>query len=496
MLNKCLFKGIKCNINKFHSFLYQGSSMNKIYTISSFLSNSRMYTYKKPFTTKLNNSIDHLSSNLAENPEEEPIEFELREIQKSPKYEAAIGFVVAGDYERGIKILKDLQKNIRSENNHISGDYLFLLKKIVSFNKIAKYPISNIEILNEISEISKKIYSTDFNNLFDNTEYTIINLLEIDPTQAIKFTNEILEENIFPGFFDHIFKYYLGSAYVLEGKSLEVAVEIFNAIENEIDDKYLKCCVLNNKACALWWDKLRYYINEIEKNQAISYELVDQIAKEVFSIVKVFKNGLIQIEDLENLKYEDRINYEGISTSSEKSEDIVRKNFLKYLLTINFDISKKFDSNFVKEFGQFNNPITTIKTSAIVFSNLGELYFNVREYQKSLMFLNVANLFFQNFQKNDPLFYKNLALVALCNWKLTGKSENPKNMFDKIINQLKQYPNCYEKVFVLRSYGEMLAEENSQNIYANNLLEEAKIIEEKLPYFECRRNYLTLPRDE
>ena len=48
------------------------------------------------------------------------------------------------------------------------------------------------------------------------------------------------------------------------------------------------------------------------------------------------------------------------------------------------------------------------------------------------MFLNVANLFFQNFQKNDPLFYKNLALIALNNWKLTGKSENPKNMFDKI----------------------------------------------------------------
>src|SRR5690606_31483824 len=113
----------------------------------------------------------------------------------------------------------------------------------------------------------------------------------------------------------------------------------------------------------------------------------------------------------------------------------------------------------------------------------------------SLIFLNAANLFFQNFSNNDPLFYKNLCLVAMNNWKLTNKPDGAKQMFEKVISQMKQYQPNYEKVFIFRTYGEMLLEENNRSVLGNNLIDEANKMEEKLPYFECRKIYLTLPSE-
>ena len=40
--------------------------------------------------------------------------------------------------------------------------------------------------------------------------------------------------------------------------------------------------------------------------------------------------------------------------------------------------------------------------------------------------------FFQNHSRSDPLLFKNLALVAMNNWKLTNQPEGPKSMFDPI----------------------------------------------------------------
>ena len=49
-------------------------------------------------------------------------------------------------------------------------------------------------------------------------------------------------------------------------------------------------------------------------------------------------------------------------------------------------------------------------------------------------------------------------------------------IFNKIINQIKNYSNCYEKVFIIRTYSEFLLEENKDSIEGNSKYALKKII--------------------
>jgi hypothetical protein len=427
------------------------------------------------------------------NEEKEDETPQLRQIQLNPRYEAAISFFVTGDYDRAIKSLMELKRNIMAENRQISEDYLFLLKKIISINKVNKDLNSNTEILFEVKEICLRLYKSDFNYLFENLEYIVINLTNYNPAKAIEFVNEILEGKFLPNFFEHIFKYYQGSAYILEGKSLNKAIEILDSIEKEIDDKYLRACVYNNKACAMWWMTMTTYVNQMKIQKGISLEIVENLATEMLSIIKFFKEALGHIEEISDFRFEEKYIFNNELPRNDHEQ--IRINFLKYFLSKNFDRSLKLDPNYLKSFGEYKQSLTSIKTSAIIFSNIGELYYNIRDYKKSLIALNAANLFFQNHSRSDPLLFKNLALVAMNNWKLTNQPEGPKSMFEKLLVQLKQFPTIYEKIFVFRIYGEMLLEQNNQSVLGNNLLDEANKMEQTLPLFESFKIYLTLPSE-
>jgi hypothetical protein len=441
-------------------------------------------------TIKQTSSQQTEENRSEENEQEVP---QLRQIQLTPRYEAAISFFVTGDYDRAIKSLMELKRSIMSENRQISEDYLFLLKKIISINKVNKDLNSNTEILFEVKEICLRLYKSDFNYLFENLEYIMINLTNYNPTKAIEFVDEVLEGKFLPNFFEHIFKYYQGSAYILEGKSLNKAIEILDSIDKEIDDKYLRACVFNNKACAKWWMTMTNYINQMKNQKGISMEIVENLATEMLSVIKILKEALIHIEEIGDFKFEDKYLFN--NEIPKDDPETIRLNFLKYFLSKNFDRSLKLDPNFLKSFGEYKESLTSIKTSAMIFSNMGELYYNIRDYKKSLIALNAANLFFQNHSKSDPLFFKNLALVAMNNWKLTNQPEGPKSMFEKILTQLKQFPTIYEKIFVFRIYGEMLLEQNKQSVLGNNLLEEANKMEQTLPHYESIKIYLTLPSE-
>jgi hypothetical protein len=421
-------------------------------------------------------------------------DFQLREIQLNPRYEAGIGFFVTGDYERAIKSLTDFKIQLLEGNKYMNDDYLFLIKKIVSINKVNKQTNKNIELLEELRDISQIIYKDDFGALFENLEYAIINFNNIDPSLTIQFIDQLLKENAFPQLFEQIFLYYKASSYVLEGKSLDLGISILESLEKEIDDKYLKGCILNNKACAKWWFTFSKYFNSTENNK-LSFDLMVNFANEMISIVKNFKEALIFIEEIPDLKFDDKFKYISSIVNNEENVNIIRLNYLKYILSSDFDLSKKLDSVFLTQMASNKSSLTSIKTSAIIFSNLGEFYFSIKEYKKSLILLNAANLFFQNFSNNDPLFFKNLSLVAMNNWKITNKSDNPIQMLDKILSQIKQFEPIYEKVFIFRIYGELLIEQNPQNILGNNLIEQANLMEEKISHFECRKIYLALPND-
>ena len=126
----------------------------------------------------------------------------------NPKYESAINLTINGENDRAINLFKELRQDMKEANN-INDDYAFLLKKIISMNKIRRKIKESADFLKELDNVNKMINSSDINKLFEVTEYIIINLTLIDPKETINYINDLVEKEILPKFFNHIFFYYL-----------------------------------------------------------------------------------------------------------------------------------------------------------------------------------------------------------------------------------------------------------------------------------------------
>ena len=95
------------------------------------------------------------------------------------------------------------------QTRQINEDFAFLLRKMITINKLNKSYVENTPILLELNSIYEKIYESDFSKLFEMAEYIIINLTIIDPKETINYINKLVEKETFPQFFNHIFFYYL-----------------------------------------------------------------------------------------------------------------------------------------------------------------------------------------------------------------------------------------------------------------------------------------------
>lgn len=128
----------------------------------------------------------------------------------NPKYEAALTLFLSGDHEKALDYLYQLKMDKKGENDFLNEDYIFLIKKIVYYNKSYGKTFLNTAILMELSDISINLCNDDMNFLFDNIEFVIINLILSDHLEAIKYIEDIIKRQIIPPFFNHIFNYYLG----------------------------------------------------------------------------------------------------------------------------------------------------------------------------------------------------------------------------------------------------------------------------------------------
>jgi len=128
----------------------------------------------------------------------------------NPKYEAALTLFLTGESDKAIEYLYQLKSDKRNENDFLNEDYIFLIKKIVFYNKLYGKTKLNTGVLLELAELVINLYVEDINSLFDNIEFVIINLILSDHLEAVKYTDEIIRKQIIPPFFNHIFNYYLG----------------------------------------------------------------------------------------------------------------------------------------------------------------------------------------------------------------------------------------------------------------------------------------------
>jgi hypothetical protein len=312
-------------------------------------------------------------------------ELQLREIQKRPKYESAMAFLVTGENKRALKTLLQLKEDLVEENKQISSDYLFLHKKVISAYKFEKEIDEIPDVLNDYYRISLKLYDSDLNSLFSEVEYVAINLIHIDPKKAVLFLKEIIENQIFPPFFNHIFLYYLGTSFLMVGSNYGDAIKCLSDSLKSVEDNYLKGCILNNYCCALLWEKSTENIQKLADIDKIdTAEYSKKTTKDLFEIVKKFKETIILTEGIE-LKYEDNIDFD-FENMSLNNEEEKNKLIFRYVLTKEFDL--KSNKNVVKELvyncltqGKLKNTILKHRVSGLIFSNLGEIYFMMKEYK-------------------------------------------------------------------------------------------------------------------
>ncbi len=138
----------------------------------------------------------------------------MKNIQLNPKYQAALSLFLSGENSKATEFLYELKTEKKNENDYLNEDFIFLIKKIIHYNKTYGNITHNTFVLKELSDVVKILYEEDINSLFDNIEYIIINLIQCDHIEANKYIEEIINKKIFPEFFNHIFKYYLGVIYI------------------------------------------------------------------------------------------------------------------------------------------------------------------------------------------------------------------------------------------------------------------------------------------
>lgn len=132
----------------------------------------------------------------------------------NPKYEAALTLFLTGENDKAIDFLYQLKTDKIQENDYVNDDFVFLMKKIVYYNKLNGKTFHNTAILIELAEVINALYRDDINSLFDNIEYIIINLILSDHLEAIKYIENIIKMQLIPPFFNHIFNYYLGVRFI------------------------------------------------------------------------------------------------------------------------------------------------------------------------------------------------------------------------------------------------------------------------------------------
>lgn len=361
-------------------FLY--TSKHSIFThfrlFSELIKKKNIYSFKK-----LKYSV--LNAPNKEDIKKDEEEMILREIQKRPKYESAIACLVSGENKRGLKNLLYLKEDLEEENKRNNSDFLFLLKKIVSAYKFEKENIKIIEILKEYYSVTVNLYESDLNSLFNEIEYVAINFIHIDPKESIMFLKEVIEKQIFPPFFNHIFLYYLGTAFLLVGKDYDAAIKCLRESLESVDDEYLKSCILNNYCCAQLWFKSQENVKKLEDIDKIStVDFAKESSKDMLNIIKQFKETIILNEDLK-ITYLDDIKFD-IDLMTAVSDEDRHRLILKFVLSKSFDLYE--NTSVIKELviyifikTKIKMTLTKNRISGLIFSHLGEIYFMMNEFK-------------------------------------------------------------------------------------------------------------------
>ena len=434
-----------------------------------------------------------------------------------PLYEAALSSYIEGNYDKTNYFMNELKSSLKSEGKYNTKEYIELLRKDIKLNKSSNNITFNIQNINEIHKISNELSKGNFFNMQEDVISNITYMINYHPKESIDYINKAAD--YFPEFFDPIFKFYLGTAYLLEGSNVQLGIDTMNNndIIGKIEDKELKTYYFNNISVGMFWKATEKF--KETKKETISYEIIEQISKDIYNLIQRFKEGISLMEEITNDNFKEGVKFDSVglrdkfnlskNSTEEEIEEIIKNtetlNEIKQAFLSYFLSSQPEKENYNQDFSLLINKFSKVSLfksnlSAFILFNLAETYFNIHEYKKSLLCVNFSNHLL-NINENRRLFLRNLSLIAYIDFKLHGSKTESDKRFTRIISEIKDLDPSPEISYIYDKYANYLTESNESNpiiqTYFDNIKKLDKILDKNAtPGFSYRKSCLIVPKDE
>jgi hypothetical protein len=99
---------------------------------------------------------------------------------------------------------------------------------------------------------------------------------------------------------------------------------------------------------------------------------------------------------------------------------------MKFILSNSFNKIKKFEKEFLSDiiFNKIKTSPLKNKSSALILINLAEFFHMLKDYERSQIYYNISNIYFNIYDKEDILYLKNLSYICLNNYFIIKKVKN------------------------------------------------------------------------
>ena len=232
-----------------------------------------------------------------------------------------------------------------------------------------------------------------------------------------------------------------------------------------------------NLGIAKYWN-LSTCVHNYKDN--ITYEYIEDISIKFNEIERLIKSSILINENLDIVfKYDDNyvyknlidtvdkefvgkntnkdnynINFESYLLSNKNTYNNIREDILGFVLTNSIDNNNDINKEFIDSFNLYGSKLLVLfnNTSDILMNNLGNIYYNIKDYKRAFIYTIIANISMKKNTLKENIYLQNLALLAAIEYKLSYDFDSAKKVFKFIFNKIDNLPPSIDKTVIYKYY--------------------------------------------
>lgn len=335
--------------------------------------------------------------------------------------------------------------------------------------------------------------------------------LENNIEKAIEYGQELQDEigDILLDVSQQDLKFSIATAHSLKCDDLDNAIKLYDEClflrdeDQETINKYpqlteMRGIISNNLGIAHFY-KFIELSSTVNDPSQISQEKVEPIVKNLNMALKNLKQSVLYMEEIENrLKHLSSENNENSGESEVDILDLETKLLVEDFFKLDdYNLDREFKSYDMMKNAQneqflkhvFKNPPVILP-----LQNLGEIYYILQKPRPAMALLDISLKTYKAIDPENLLKYKNLVLLGAV-LEQQHQTQTMQQIFKSIFNNLEnQDPaTCYEKVFALKTYGYLLAQQESTRLEGNDYIKQSQELQQLHPYWAERKMNLFVP---